>query len=154
MSITYTYKIISVDQAARCMEVVYTAEGKPTMHIGARLPYEGESLEAIVRMYAPVRYWEELTLAMQPVEVGAEGSISISGSDAHQIAYERRNFLLAISDWTQLPDVPLTAEKKSEWATYRQQLRDVPEQAGFPNGIVWPAAPDAAADGTIPSTSL
>ena len=57
MNITYTYEIISVDQQARCMEVVYTAEGYQTMDIGARLPYEGETLEAIVQMYAPVRYW-------------------------------------------------------------------------------------------------
>ena len=37
-----------------------------------------------------------------------------------------RDFLLAECDWTQSPDSPLTAEKKTEWATYRQALRDVP----------------------------
>lgn len=39
---------------------------------------------------------------------------------------EQRNLELVASDWTQLPDSPLTAEKKAEWATYRQQLRDFP----------------------------
>lgn len=38
--------------------------------------------------------------------------------------YDFRRFLLKDSDWTQLPDVPLSAEKKAEWATYRQALRD------------------------------
>lgn len=38
-----------------------------------------------------------------------------------------RDFLLATTDWTQMPDAPLTAEKKAEWATYRQQLRDMPK---------------------------
>tara|TARA_R100000426_G_scaffold66932_1_gene46647 strand:- start:39 stop:290 length:252 start_codon:yes stop_codon:yes gene_type:complete len=39
---------------------------------------------------------------------------------------EKRNNKLFASDWTQIPDSPLTAEKKTEWATYRQALRDVP----------------------------
>jgi len=34
-----------------------------------------------------------------------------------------RNNLLQLSDWTQLPDVPLTEEKKQEWREYRQELR-------------------------------
>ena len=36
-----------------------------------------------------------------------------------------RAFFLAQSDWTQLPDAPLTEAKKAEWAVYRQQLRDM-----------------------------
>lgn len=76
MSITYTYEIISVDQAARCMEIIYTSEGNPTMHIGARLPYEGEALEAVVEMYAPVRYWEELKTPVVVPQVGASGVIA------------------------------------------------------------------------------
>ena len=36
-----------------------------------------------------------------------------------------RNFLLADSDWTDLPNSPLTDEKKSEWQTYRTNLRDI-----------------------------
>lgn len=39
---------------------------------------------------------------------------------------EKRNGLLRESDWTQMPDSPLTSEKKTEWATYRQSLRDLP----------------------------
>lgn len=35
-----------------------------------------------------------------------------------------RNGLLSASDWTQLPDSPLSDAKKAEWATYRQALRD------------------------------
>lgn len=76
MSITYTYEVIAVDEAARCMEVVYTSEGNPTMHIGARLPYEGESLEAVVAMFAPVRHWEELKLPLVIPQVGTTGVIT------------------------------------------------------------------------------
>lgn len=50
-----------------------------------------------------------------------------------------RNQLLVASDWTQLPDVPVTTREL--WATYRQQLRDLPQQAGFPQQVTWPQAP-------------
>jgi hypothetical protein len=39
---------------------------------------------------------------------------------------DKRNSKLRDSDWTQIPDSPLTAEKKAEWAAYRQALRDIP----------------------------
>lgn len=53
-----------------------------------------------------------------------------------------RNQKLYACDWTQLPDVPLTAEQKAEWVTYRQQLRDVTNQPD-PFNITWPVAPQA-----------
>ena len=54
-------------------------------------------------------------------------------------AINRRNILLLNSDWTQLPDVPLT--NRDEWVTYRQTLRDITDQPGFPNTIIWPVSP-------------
>ena len=44
-----------------------------------------------------------------------------------------RDILLRDSDWTQFGDSPLSDSKKTEWATYRQSLRDLPAQSGFPN---------------------
>lgn len=52
-----------------------------------------------------------------------------------------RNHLLALCDWTQNADSPLSNEQKAAWATYRQALRDVPEQPGFPYDVVWPTQP-------------
>ena len=54
---------------------------------------------------------------------------------------EERLLLLRASDWTQLADVPLTAEKKAEWNTYRQALRDISAQEGYPFNVVWPTEP-------------
>lgn len=147
MSITYTYEITSVDQAARCMEVVYTSEGNPTMHIGARLPYEGETVEAVVEMYAPIRYWEEIKTPVVAVAVGQSGSVVVPPPyvpTSAEVAIAKRNALLAESDWTQLADVPLSAEQKAAWAAYRQQLRDITDQAGFPQNINWPTKPGIA----------
>ncbi len=50
-----------------------------------------------------------------------------------------RKMLLFDSDWTQLPDSPLTDSKKAEWATYRQALRDLPSSNTTP--IDWPLPP-------------
>lgn len=49
-----------------------------------------------------------------------------------------RNKLLAATDFTQLADSPVDA---AAWAEYRQALREVPEQAGFPFNIEWPVQP-------------
>jgi len=54
----------------------------------------------------------------------------------------RRNDLLASNDWTQAADSPLTDEVKTSWATYRQELRDLPANTADPDAVVWPQAPE------------
>lgn len=49
-----------------------------------------------------------------------------------------RNEKLAECDWTQLPDAPVDT---AAWATYRQELRDLTAQEGFPWEVQWPEAP-------------
>jgi hypothetical protein len=60
--------------------------------------------------------------------------------DAEQAKSVRtaRDEKLKDSDWTQIADAPVD---KAAWATYRQALRDVPAQSGFPWTITWPDAP-------------
>jgi len=53
-----------------------------------------------------------------------------------------RNTLLAESDWTQASDSPLTDEVQASWATYRQELRDLPESVEDPADPTWPEAPE------------
>ena len=48
-----------------------------------------------------------------------------------------RNGKITACDWRMLTDSPGSAE----WKVYRQALRDVPQQAGFPENVVWPIAP-------------
>jgi len=57
----------------------------------------------------------------------------------------RRDLLLAESDWTQAADSPLSDSKKAEWATYRQQLRDITSSYTTDSAIsdiVFPTPPD------------
>lgn len=51
---------------------------------------------------------------------------------------KKRNKLLTESDWTQLVDASLTTKNKETWLVYRQALRNVPQQKGFPHDAVWP----------------
>jgi hypothetical protein len=53
-----------------------------------------------------------------------------------------RNALLASSDWTQGADSPLTDEVKTAWATYRQELRDLPASTEDPADPTWPEVPE------------
>lgn len=50
-----------------------------------------------------------------------------------------RNQKLQESDWTQLADIP--EETKNKWEPYRQALRDITAQSGFPTDVVWPTPP-------------
>jgi hypothetical protein len=52
-----------------------------------------------------------------------------------------RDSLLYESDWTQIPNNPLTEQQQTEWVLYRQQLRDVTSQSGYPFNVVWPTQP-------------
>jgi hypothetical protein len=76
MTIKYTYEIVNVDAAAKCMEVVYSAEGHQTLHIGTRLPYVGEDLEQLINSYSPVSYWIEQTLEVVSPIVGIKGTVA------------------------------------------------------------------------------
>ena len=52
-----------------------------------------------------------------------------------------RQRYLQDSDWTQMPDSPLSAEKKTEWQTYRQALRDITLTATSCSDVTWPTEP-------------
>jgi hypothetical protein len=53
----------------------------------------------------------------------------------------QRTRLLISCDWTQLADCPLSPEQKTAWTTYRQSLRDVPQQQVEPENVIWPQQP-------------
>ena len=57
-----------------------------------------------------------------------------------------RNKMLGCCDYAVMPDSPLSAELKTAWITYRQQLRDLTKQTGFPTTITWPIPPSALYD--------
>lgn len=54
-------------------------------------------------------------------------------------ARAKRDALLSETDWSQAGDIPL--DTQMQWRPYRQSLRDVPQQPGFPVTINWPTPP-------------
>lgn len=52
-----------------------------------------------------------------------------------------RNRRLAACDWTQLTDAHMSQDRKDAWATYRQALRDLPDELTDPTQVTWPSDP-------------
>jgi len=63
---------------------------------------------------------------------------NISDDMKKQMKRLERNSFLAKTDWTQMPDV--SDSIKTKWASYRQELRDLPTQSGFPD-VDFPTKP-------------
>jgi hypothetical protein len=78
----------------------------------------------------------------EPAKTAAEQEAAYKAmKDAEQAASVRasRSDKLKDSDWTQVADAPVD---KAAWATYRQELRDISAQEGFPWAVVWPTQPE------------
>lgn len=63
--------------------------------------------------------------------------VQLDSAVAAENIRNQRNELLAETDWTQLPDSGVA----SAWTAYRQSLRDLPSQEGFPYTVTWPTKP-------------
>ena len=75
------------------------------------------------------------------------GSIAIVLTDAEYdtvlaaSARQKRDRLIATTDYLVTPDYPIDDDRLAKVKIYRQALRDIPEQAGFPRTITWPDKP-------------
>ena len=74
--------------------------------------------------------------AVNKTVTGTRTANPISDINAWEIVRSMRNNELTATDWTQMPDSPLTTAKKAEWSVYRQALRDITTQEN-PREIVW-----------------
>jgi len=93
-----------------------------------------------IEVGAPVQQDDEWVQVWNVVSLTAEEMQQRNDATANAVRIQRGELLVA-SDWTQVDDSPLTNIKKAEWASYRQALRDVTAQTGFPWTITWPDAP-------------
>jgi hypothetical protein len=76
----------------------------------------------------------------QITDLTAEQGAERTATEALAVRADRTR-RLAACDWTQLADSPLDADAKAAWALYRETLRMVPQQAGFPWEVQWPEQP-------------
>ena len=56
-------------------------------------------------------------------------------------ARQKRDRLIAATDYLVTPDYPISDDRLAKVKIYRQALRDIPEQVGFPRTITWPEKP-------------
>jgi hypothetical protein len=102
--------------------------------------------------YAPVEWIDPPSFNVEterlregaPVQQNGQWSMNwvvsqIPAEEMSAMVRAQRDEKLVETDWTQLADSPAD---KTVWATYRQALRDVPSQAGFPWNVQWPAQPE------------
>lgn len=74
--------------------------------------------------------------------VEVEGEEAVVHAAPGILAWEKAKDLLRQSDWSVLPDVPMTVAERQAWKDYRAALRDVRMQSGFPANITWPTKPE------------
>lgn len=109
--------------------------------LGADVVLEGPQAQ-------PTRYQTAFADGVEQLDGKWYTKYSVAEMDADAIAAkdteqakamrEQRGEKLKDSDWTQVADAPVD---KAVWATYRQALRDITAQSGFPWTITWPDAP-------------
>lgn len=95
--------------------------------------------------YNPNETWHMAVLrewVAVPNEIGAY----VDSTDYMALMRGERDPLLMACDWTQLPDSPLSASLKADWAAYRQDLRDMPQDNPITtkaeyDALVWPVEP-------------
>jgi hypothetical protein len=154
----FTYKIENYIQSEKRLFVVYTPTDTSLPAWGNWVQINDNMTEAEIKervvQSLPTYRWENTEIAAAknlvahsevatftpPPEPEPEATIYPQPTK-EEIERMRRNQILFYSDWAVLPDTPISDAKKAEYLMYRQALRDVPEQSGFPDNIVWPTSP-------------
>lgn len=148
------YKIIDFDVNTAQVIVLY----KDMSPICVDLPIDengrvptGSALHDLIKNFIPVWHFERLEKVKKGLHKEDIDYISslveklpepvIEEQDLkNQLRFKRNSFLYD-TDWTQLPDVGLKKDEKEAFAAYRQKLRDLTKQEGFPFNINWPEPP-------------
>ena len=82
-------------------------------------------------------YWDVSSDAAKDTDQLAADILALKWA----VIREKRDNLIAKSDWTVATDTPLSDSVKAKWVTYRKALRDLPASESDPDDITWPDAP-------------
>lgn len=91
-------------------------------------------------MFADTTDDDGVTTTKAEHEAAYQSTLDATTAEGHRVT---RNKLLADTDWTQMNDSPLSNENKTAWATYRNELRNLPDDDAWPNlsDEDWPVQP-------------
>lgn len=95
-----------------------------------------DAVEVSEADYAALMKAQDEYATIEPDKKGYPRAVPATDDRLSEIARAKRDGLLASTDWTQAADVPEATRAK--YAAYRQALRDVPSQPGFPRTVEWP----------------
>jgi hypothetical protein len=103
----------------------------------------------INRIYDPIMisisYYDDYGVEYpQPPEDATVVDKPYTYDEAMSVLRFERDGRLMMSDWSQLPDVPLTPDVVAQWRAYRKALRDTPEAVqaqGWGGAVSWPTPP-------------
>ena len=126
------YDALGIDPVFETPKPDTTSDYKVIVRDGAEQDANGNWVQKWVEqdMFADT---EEATKSEQEAAYQAE-----LDTNAATAVRTDRDARLAATDWMGLSDVTMSAD----WTTYRQALRDVPAQSGFPHTITWPTEPE------------
>ena len=94
---------------------------------------------------ASLEDWNVPKLGAQPTLASIDSQISDSEIESYRrwkIIRAERDKLLKESDYLILADAPVDETQKQEWTTYRQALRDIPQDYDSPDEVVYPDKPE------------
>ena len=106
----------------------HTDDQDLTIHFESGGAYEGATLVGVLDGTTAV-------IGEDDPRTGMADDVAISGIRL------LRNERLKDSDWTQISDTPLASGTQTDWATYRQELRDFPATVSNPQNPTWPTIP-------------
>lgn len=105
---------------------------------GSLIAYTGEQATAKADQPRHALSWSNATMAwVMPSDIGARRA-----SDAVASIASKRALLLAETDWVVLRAMESGGKVSVQWVAYRQALRDITQQDGYPLSIVWPERPE------------
>lgn len=132
-----TCDFLSVDPVLAAPAPAPSSEYKVVVRDGVTQDANGNWVEAYTERDMFADYTDEDGTVHTKAEQEAAYTANKNAEAAASVRAERDK-LLAETDWMGMSDVTMP----TEWATYRQALRDVPAQAGFPHNVAWPVKPE------------
>ena len=156
ITMNYSYEILKIEPRHKFLSVRYFADGKDNYF--KNFNPEDFSNTAITTMienffHIVKQHWDYQASVDESVTTLEAGSTAEAvydeaavlaaaqppAEDLPMLARIERDYRLQQTDWMMFSD---TATPSQAWLDYRQALRDVPSQAGFPDNITWPTKPE------------
>lgn len=119
-------------------------DGNPITESKVVIDYETKRETTQTFTTCEIRCKEETLEANLAIAKAEAYNSEVTVEDVPQTEEEvraQRDKLLAETDWTQVADAPIDSATRSAMRIYRQALRDITEQEGFPTNVVWPEMP-------------